>query len=659
MRLLRLLSWLCAGALCAGAAVAQSGEELLSSKGCLACHDPVAKKVGPSFADIADKYKADKDAHAKLVTVLREGKGHPVKVEASDGELKAIVQQALAAKQPESAKAGTEKPDAAACLACHGTAGFSGKGADGKQRSFHVDPEKFKQTKHGFAACVDCHVNVKVIPHQITSESLSEWRLTIAYACRTCHDKQAKEYATSVHGKEALEKKNPAAATCIRCHVGPDFQPAAHDFRSPAHDTTRLGIVKNCGTCHNEQFNTYIKTYHGQVHTLGFAYTAKCFDCHGSHGIQRVSDPASTVHPNNRLQTCQTCHKGATAGFVTFQPHGNSHDRERYPLLWGTALFMVLLLAGVFAFFWTHVALWFYREYRERKARVARPHVDLEALPPEMRHKQFERFALPWRIAHLVLLLSVMTLVLTGTTVLFAESAWAPTVIKGFGSPKVAAALHRIAATIFIGVFLWHLFYLAIRMRGAGKPFELFGPASLVPNLQDLKDIIGMFRWFLGKGPRPQFDRWTYWEKFDYWAVFWGVAVIGGSGLVLWFPNQVASVLPGWVFNIATIFHAEEAILAAVFLFTVHFFNNHFRPDKFPLDIVMFTGRMPLEEFKREHALEYKRLLASGALSKYLVDAPSRPFTLGSKLLGFTLIAIGLTLLVLVISGWFGGLFSS
>jgi hypothetical protein len=98
----------------------------------------------------------------------------------------------------------------------------------------------------------------------------------------------------------------------------------------------------------------------------------------------------------------------------------------------------------------------------------------------------------------------------------------------------------------------------------------------------------------------------------------------------------VAQVLPGWVFNVAMIFHAEEAVLAAGFLFTVHFFNNHWRPENFPLDIMMFTGTMPLEKFKREHPLEYKRLVASGELQQYLTEAPSRPLTLGSKILGFT-----------------------
>jgi hypothetical protein len=110
------------------------------------------------------------------------------------------------------------------------------------------------------------------------------------------------------------------------------------------------------------------------------------------------------------------------------------------------------------------------------------------------------------------------------------------------------------------------------------------------------------------------------------------------------------------VFNVAALVHGEEAFLAAVFLFTVHFFNNHFRPDKLPPpDIVMFTGTQSLEEFKREHTLQYQRLVDSGQLEKYLVQAPSQPMTRGSKILGITLIICGLLLLVLVTVGFFGG----
>ena len=89
----------------------------------------------------------------------------------------------------------------------------------------------------------------------------------------------------------------------------------------------------------------------------------------------------------------------------------------------------------------------------------------------------------------------------------------------------------------------------------------------------------------------------------------------------------------------------------------MHFFNNHFRPDKFPPpDIVMFTGAVTLEEFAREHTIEYEELVNSGQLEKYLVDAPSPQMTLGSRILGIVLLAFGLILLTLVLIGFAGGL---
>jgi hypothetical protein len=91
-----------------------------------------------------------------------------------------------------------------------------------------------------------------------------------------------------------------------------------------------------------------------------------------------------------------------------------------------------------------------------------------------------------------------------------------------------------------------------------------------------------------------------------------------------------------------------------VFLFTVHFFNNHFRPDKLPPpDIVMFTGTQSLEEFQREHRAQYDRLVETGQLEKYLVDAPSKPMCMGSKILGLVLISCGLGLLIIVGIGFF------
>jgi cytochrome b subunit of formate dehydrogenase len=317
---------------------------------------------------------------------------------------------------------------------------------------------------------------------------------------------------------------------------------------------------------------------------------------------------------------------------------------------------MIALLLGVFAFFWTHSALWFYREYRDRKEGKSAPHVATGGLP-QLQVRHFQRFAPGWRIAHLVFALSVMTLVLTGMAVLYGETGWAKVIMGAVGGPRVAAVLHRASAAIMLGIFFVHLLYMAYRVIPNWKPADWFGPTSLVPNWKDLDDALAMFGWFLGKGPRPALDRWTYWEKFDYWAVFWGMAIIGGSGMMLAFKEVTASFLPGWVFNVATLVHGEEAILAAVFLFTVHFFNNHFRPDKLPPpDIVMFTGTVPIEEFRREHPLDYERLVRTGELAAHLVDAPSQQMTLGSRVLGLTLIAFGLTLLVCVLVGLIGSL---
>jgi hypothetical protein len=148
----------------------------------------------------------------------------------------------------------------------------------------------------------------------------------------------------------------------------------------------------------------------------------------------------------------------------------------------------------------------------------------------------------------------------------------------------------------------------------------LFGPGSMLFNRKDLRDFVGNLKWFLGKGPRPHYGRWTYWEKFDYFAVFWGIFVIGSSGLMLWFPEFFTRFIPGAALNVATIIHSDEALLAVGFIFTVHFFNTHLRPEKFPMDIVVFTGRMPLEEFKRDKPSEYEALVKAGTLDQYLVE---------------------------------------
>jgi len=526
------------------------------------------------------------------------------------------------------------------------------------QQSLHAKPNADEPNQPN-AACKDCHAThsfaAPAASLPVDDPQRSAWRQGLAQRCGSCHEDQLETYSASVHGQELLQKHNPKAAVCSDCH-------SAHGVANTSADAFKLSISATCGSCHEANLASYKATYHGQISTLGYSYTAKCYNCHGSHDILRVDDPESRVHPDNRLKTCQGCHNGkkgiaqAPAGFVSFQPHGNHHDFQKYPQMWIAFQIMVQLLVGTFGFFWLHTLLWFYREYQERRERQGQPHIQHNALPPELAGKHIQRFSPVWRLMHISFALSLMLLTLTGMPLFYPSAPWASQLMAALGGPHVAGLVHRVNAVVFAGVFFAHLGYIAWRIGRNWKTFRFFGPDSLVPNLKDAADMLGMFKWFFGKGPRPRFERWTYWEKFDYWAPFWGVTIIGVSGLVMWNSTFFGSFLPGWVFNVAAIFHGEEAFLAVVFLFTVHFFNNHFRPDKFPLEVVMFTGTFSLEEFQREHPLEYQRLVDSGTLHERLVDAPSQARMKASRLLGFVLILFGLCLLTLVGIGFFTSL---
>jgi len=511
------------------------------------------------------------------------------------------------------------------------------KQIDSFMHSVHARPSKKDQSRTN-ATCYDCHDAHNI--GTIGSAQRAEHRLKNPEVCGRCHEKQLADYRESDHGKAVMEKGDSKSAVCSDCHT-------THEIDSPKGDKVMLAITANCGGCHKEAQKTYRQSYHGQVNKLGYAHSAKCFDCHGGHTVKGEDDPTSSIHKSNRLEMCQKCHKDAPEGFLSFHPHGNSSDFEKYPWIWLTAKFMNLLILGVFAFFWTHVILWFYREYKDRKEGKSYAHPK-----PGDDTVYFRRFSATWRWLHLLFAVSTMMLVLSGSTLLFAHTSWAPVVMNLLGGPKVEAIVHRTAATIWLSIFLIHMIIVTVNIIRNRKTFEWFGPTSMIPNWQDLRDVVAMFKWFFGLAPRPQFDRYSYWQKFDYWAPFWGAAVIGFSGLMLFFPTKTAILLPGWVFNIATIIHAEEALLATMFLFTVHFFNSHFRPDRFPMSTIMFTGAVPLEEFKFEHRLEYDRLVASGELEKHLMKPPSERMEKGSRALAAILILAGLGLLTLVIIGY-------
>jgi cytochrome b subunit of formate dehydrogenase len=171
----------------------------------------------------------------------------------------------------------------------------------------------------------------------------------------------------------------------------------------------------------------------------------------------------------------------------------------------------------------------------------------------------------------------------------------------------------------------------------------------MVPQPRDLKEMGAHFAWFFRRGPRPRFDHFTYWEKFDYWAVFWGMFIIGGSGLLLWFPWFFSKFLPGWIFNVALLFHGEEALLAVAFIFTIHFFNGHLRPDKFPMDTVIFTGSVTEDELMHERPDAYERWVKDGRLDALVVDPPSPRLVRRGRIVGTIAVALGLCIFGLIL----------
>jgi cytochrome b subunit of formate dehydrogenase len=236
---------------------------------------------------------------------------------------------------------------------------------------------------------------------------------------------------------------------------------------------------------------------------------------------------------------------------------------------------------------------------------------------------QFQRFTRLNRALHALLIVSFMSLALTGLTLKFSYTSWAAFLSRRLGGFESCGFIHRAAATLMFGLFAVHLWDLDRKRRkeyGGSFLKMALGPDSMLFNPRDLGELVRSVRWFVGAGPRPHYGRWTYWEKFDYFAVFWGIFVIGSTGLMLWFPVFFTRFLPGGLINVATIIHSDEALLATGFIFTVHFFNTHLRPEKFPMDTVVFTGRVPLAEFKRDKPAEYEALVASGKLDEYLVE---------------------------------------
>ncbi len=514
------------------------------------------------------------------------------------------------------------------CLVCHGARTAEGKTitVDGAKKSIYVNNAAYSSSPHSDLSCTSCHIGFKADEH--TASETAGWLATAKLtACANCHAGEYGVYKDSIHGKLVLTKNSAAAPRCADCH-------GSHDILLVSTPQFRDSVVTFCGRCHTSEESTYLDTYHGQANGLGSNRTAVCIDCHGAHQIQPPSNPASLVSKQNIVATCRKCHANANRSFTTFMVHADPSNPRSSLVLWPFEIGHALLIGFLFTFGALHSFMYFYRGrkeglYRRRRQETVsatRERVAYApAIAPVTKAKKsvklhYRRFKASDRWAHAFIMLSFTVLCFTGMPLRYSYAGWAKFEFKLLGGVQVAGVIHRLAAMTMIAVVVFELIRFGLYLLRRRGP--VLGPGSILPASQDVKDARAMFRWFFGKGPRPhEFDRFTYWEKFEFCAASMGVLTMVATGAMLWFPVETTKFLPGIFLNIAMINHGGGALMALGFVFVFwHFFHVHMRPEIFPMDTAMFDGTLPIDQYARERSIEFERRVRAGLLEEVLVE---------------------------------------
>ena len=259
-----------------------------------------------------------------------------------------------------------------------------------------------------------------------------------------------------------------------------------------------------------------------------------------------------------------------------------------------------------------------------------------------MRFGKFHRFG------HTLTIISFFGLVLTGMPLVFKDYAWGQWLYAVMGGYPTAGNIHRICALItFLAAFL-HFAYLAFETLVKKDKYIFWGPDSLLIQPKDVLHILGVIVWFFRLGKRPQFERYIYWEKFEYLSLMWGTLVMAVTGFILWFPVQSAKLVPVSVASyvdlpsIALVAHRYEALLAAGFIFSIHFLHTHMLPENMPTDEAMFTGKIDEAHVKHERGAYYERMKEEGQLEGLRVEPSSSGAKFMSRLVGVPLLVVGL-----------------
>jgi formate dehydrogenase gamma subunit len=569
---------------------------------CVDCHTDV--KSLPHEAGLAkptcvtchadEKAKYDNGVHGKA---LAAGNAKVPNCESCHGNIHEI----LPASDPKSRTAKVNIPKT--CGVCHSQAmpGVEGKPALAYQESVHGKLVAAGNEKA--AVCSDCHESHDI--RSVGDATSTVYRANVPKTCAKCHTNEEAVFAKSIHGK-MLAEGNTHVPVCTDCH-GVHIIKATSDKTSAVNGKNQGDIA--CAQCHNnvrmtQEFgvpggrtDSYNASYHGMANAVGSTKVASCSSCHGTHNILPKSDPASTINPANLVKTCGQCHPGANANFAKGQIHLDPEAVAKADFGEKVNIYVrgiyIMLIVGTIGFMFLHNLMIFVRKLIDRKKNGGQ-HASGPRVVVRMTKSQ--------RIQHFLLLVSFFTLVITGFALKYPDAATRFLFINEVGR----SYLHRFAGVLMIVVSLYHVVYLAFTYEGR----RMF--LDMLPELKDATDIVDVFAYYLGfSSKKPQFKRFNYAEKMEYWALVWGTFVMALTGLIIWFKVISASAVPRWWVDVATTVHFYEAILATLAIIVWHLYQVIADPDTYPLNFAFIDGKMSVEHYQDEHGLD------SATLSKY------------------------------------------
>lgn len=499
----------------------------------------------------------------------------------------------------------SRKHEAELCLACHvdnpevrARVGPSAGFISSYENSVHA--KAFRDGNEGAATCSDCHGS-----HEVRKGSDRTSRVAkenIASTCGQCHGDILEQYQGSIHGT-VLAKGVIAAPTCTDCH-GEHNILSPKDPSSPVAKTNLSSQV--CSPCHasvkltskfglaSDRFQSYEDSFHGLASKAGSVEVANCASCHGIHDIKPSSDSTSRISPKNLAKTCGTCHPGANENFTRGQVHviaTSGGDELLYVVSTAYIILIVVVIGGMAL----HNILDFVKKGK-RQLMIRRG-----ILPAQhTTHRLYLRMNLSERLQHAALFLSFGTLVFTGFMLKYPDAWWVVPIRTV--SPlvfEIRGLVHRIAGVAMVIASLYHIYYLFFVPRG--KQLLL----DLLPVRKDITDAIGVMKYNLGLSPeKPQFGRFSYIEKSEYWALVWGTIVMAATGAILWFDNTFLGLITKLWWDVARTVHYYEAWLATLAIVIWHFYFVIFNPDSYPMNVAWFKGTLTEAEMEEEHALE-------------------------------------------------------